>query len=461
MATIRIALAAGRGSPRAFLHVDTNALSPRQLRVVREYLPLDKKSGHPILRAPDRKPRSADCCFPDVHGELKPITFAFQVPAGARDADAPALLDRWQLLLDEARARRKRALQRVQKVAQEAHTANPAELRAGRTRMSAGAPTPEPVHDAHDGGDAALPQRAVLPEPCQHGEPGSLFEGECCEPPRAPRAGRPTRAGFSEPVPAEARHVFDDLAAALSKLPRLIEFEVESFAGPDALLLACAGVAHGRATPAVNVRRAVIRIERFEHNALHLRTVVEDLRESFGQNWADSDCEEDLGLRIDQARSAAQAAWAEFKQLLIDRDLKPGRSNQPTPGLAQMLQLARQIRIDLDTAQHSRADLAQNLTAHPAPAARVVKALDELARDGVDLERCATLSALHAAFEAWSRNVGVEDACSEASRWASTENVRRRRALQHQVRRARLWLDQLQDNAVGCAGALAVMSLGC
>lgn len=114
MSTIEITLPRkrGAGEPPSFV-VATETLNPQQLKIVRDYLPLDRLN-RPVLRGLNDSPRSGDCMIQDGDGVLHPVTFAFEPPSSIPE-DAIAMIDLWGATYEKAR---QRVLRRVQKAGQ-------------------------------------------------------------------------------------------------------------------------------------------------------------------------------------------------------------------------------------------------------------------------------------------------------------------------------------------------------
>lgn len=114
MSTIEITLPRkrGAGEPPSFV-VATEKLNPLQLKIVRDYLPLDRLN-RPVLRGLNDSPRSGDCMIQDGDGVLHPVTFAFEPPSSIPE-DAIAMIDLWGATYEKAR---QRVLRRVQKAGQ-------------------------------------------------------------------------------------------------------------------------------------------------------------------------------------------------------------------------------------------------------------------------------------------------------------------------------------------------------
>lgn len=114
MSTIEITLPRkrGAGEPPSFV-VATEKLNPLQLKIVRDYLPLDRQN-RPVLRGLNDSPRSGECMIQDGEGVLHPVTFAFEPPSSIPE-DAIAMIDLWGATYEKAR---QRVLRRVQKAGQ-------------------------------------------------------------------------------------------------------------------------------------------------------------------------------------------------------------------------------------------------------------------------------------------------------------------------------------------------------
>lgn len=114
MSTIEITLPRkrGAGEPPSFV-VTTEHLNPLQLKIVRDYLPLDRQN-RPVLRGLNDSPRSGECMIQDGDGVLHPVTFAFEPPSSIPE-DAIAMIDLWGATFEKAR---QRVLRRVQKAGQ-------------------------------------------------------------------------------------------------------------------------------------------------------------------------------------------------------------------------------------------------------------------------------------------------------------------------------------------------------
>ncbi|MBA4218965.1 MAG: hypothetical protein C0460_16720 [Methylibium sp.] len=114
MSTIEITLPRkrGAGEPPSFV-VATEHLNPQQLKIVRDYLPLDRQN-RPVLRGLNDSPRSGECMIQDGEGVLHPVTFAFEPPSSIPE-DAIAMIDLWGATYEKAR---QRVLRRVQKAGQ-------------------------------------------------------------------------------------------------------------------------------------------------------------------------------------------------------------------------------------------------------------------------------------------------------------------------------------------------------
>jgi hypothetical protein len=444
MATIQIALVVPRGQPKRYLEVDTARLSERQLRVLREYLPLDPKTGHPILKGPGKEPRSRECCVPDGDGVLQPANFTFALPDTVVDADAPALLDRWFLMLGQARARIQKRLARLddapatgadspavdseptrRKARRHGRATNDADLKLRVGQQDAG--VEDDVALATAAADAA-PDTAAVPAP------RSLTQD-------------------ASPAPTKP----DDLDGIYRKLPLLKEFEVEGVKGPDAIVLPVLG----GADDAVDVRAAVMRVVRFDVKGFDLEPVSDAIAAVFGAGWSDSDLVEDMSFRLEQANTAAQGAWEEYTALLAQLELKPSRSRKPRAPLAEMVELARHIRIDLDTAQHTREVLMADLQAHPSWAAEMAAVIAGLGADVIGLADSATLAQVLQAYEGWVAGVGVIQANAQMSLWTGVDDARLQRGIEHQVGRAKRWAEQMKRDAPAAIAALAVLQCGC
>lgn len=133
MSTIEITLPRkrGDGEPPSFV-VATEHLNPQQLKIVRDYLPLDRKN-RPVLRGLNDSPRSGECMIQDGEGVLHPVTFAFEPPSSIPE-DAIAMIDLWGATYEKAR---QRVMRRVQKAGQpRADAAAQGKTRKPRTRKA-------------------------------------------------------------------------------------------------------------------------------------------------------------------------------------------------------------------------------------------------------------------------------------------------------------------------------------
>lgn len=134
MSTIEITLPRkrGAGEPPSFV-VATEKLNPLQLKIVRDYLPLDRQN-RPVLRGLNDSPRSGECMIQDGEGVLHPVTFAFEPPSSIPE-DAIAMIDLWGATYEKAR---QRVMRRVQKAGQpRADAAVQGETRKPRARKAA------------------------------------------------------------------------------------------------------------------------------------------------------------------------------------------------------------------------------------------------------------------------------------------------------------------------------------
>lgn len=576
MANIQIALAPKRGVPPVFLMVDTDKLSTEQLRVVREYLPVDRKTGHPILRGLDKEHRSRDLMIPDEAGELQPVKFKFDIPANLVDTDAPALLDKWHQLLKEAKAKslkrmeraQARALKEQQNAAKQAaqnesaaqkpaegvdasatvvsdlttaqnetsvqddgepeHTAAAGEAEAASVQAHEAAPAPSDAVDQNASGlgevmellqlvgafdaraAARLPQGSPSGEEGDHGPAAEASEDSefgpepppvdidqvgATEPPwerdEPPMEGEAGGAPEDEevfgaegdvrgrPMPAAAVPVgqqplrrpsspYDDAYAVLRKLPLLDDFEVDPFPSSEALLLPPARSGdqfRADDDDAPVVRGAILQVVAFDLRAMKFRHVMVDVEECLGQEWAELrqslENEEDLGLRVTQAQELAQGVWEEFRHLAGELQWKAARTRKPLPSLGQLTDLARHLRIDLETARHTREQLLADMKAHPGWVAQVAAAIEEVHASGLDINQCTSVPALHGAFVRWAEAIGLIDTYAQLSLWSTSDYERLHKSLEVQVHRARLWMEQLQRNPVGAGAAVAMLVLGC
>ena len=397
--TLELCVPTKRGQPPRILRVDPAGLNEVQLRVLREYLPQERKTGRALLKGLASPQRSPQYCPADEHGEIQAVRFAFEVPEQATDADAPALLERWHQALQAASARRARR----------------GKANAGRSVVQA--------------------QPAAVP-------------------------------GGEERVPAAAAAVVaDTLDEALVKLPLLREFAVERIQGPGTLRLALQD--QGLAEPRICC--ALIHIETFGRSGIEQREVGLDLAQAFGPRWTAKESEaQDLQHCLEQARVRLSQVWEQFNAALAEQADVPARrgtgrararAGQPL-GLPQLLEIARQIRIDQHGAEHTVRTLRDSLQEQPAWAAQAVQAMERQVEKGNLRRQPETVAEYRDLFSSWCESLAGIDASGQMSLWTKEAHRRQQRALQAQVHRARAWHGAAHADAAQALAAVALLVVG-
>lgn len=399
-----------RGTSARHLCYPLSDLNERQ-RETLEWLPRDRKGHTPVLRGPSKTAKAPGCLVELEQGEPIPADFTFKVPAQAIDADVPGLLDLWRKELD---ARRAHILERERK--RSARAASPQKSRKPRKRS-------EPELPASEAGDTESTSAAQQPEPAAL-----------------------------------------ELAEVYRVLPLLGNLEFEPVAGPDSLELEA------------RVWSSLVQIERFDAEGVDLSRIDEVLHRVHGPDWRDPDLVEDLDTRIAQATDDANAAHAELlawieqaqpkpkpeKAVVGEMQKQPRRKKVEVPlvtGMGPLMDLARQMIVDLCTAIHASRQILEQPEAYPDWAelyANAVKNMEASITDGL---QAVNLAARLSLFEAWAESMAGIDANAQMSLW--TEDVHRRlqRAVEPQVRRAHLWRKAWASAPVESAAAVAVLGL--
>lgn len=450
MGSIQIATQLKRGRVVASITVHTELLTCEQLTTVRHLLPLDRKLGVPILEGPGKDARHAECTYVDEHGEIKPVSFSFDVPTSANDLDGPALLDKWYARLKEERAKRsmraKKRLERQAKALAEKKAAPADQQPDLEASNGAGGDVSEPLEAPTgvadlDGGEldsTEPPLRSAEPEAEQLQAPSQSVE--------KPRALAP-----------------DDLRSLGWKLPLLSDYEVGPVVLPHSVLLA----GESEAGPLL-VRSAVLQVQEFGIKGYKARTIVEDLEASLGDAWVGREghpdwpeTSEDLGLRLGQALDHLKQHWEHYREVLKALGVRASRRRSEL-GLADLVDLARLIRVDMMAMDAALAELVAVRDFKPSWVASLELAFGRVACVARPLTHTADLEAVVRAFGSWAAEVGsVEKAAPITQQVLFSDDAagNRWKGLEAKVRRARSWSAQLALDPAAATAAVAVLLL--
>lgn len=420
-----VAPPAQRGGATRVLRAPRERLTARQQEVV-GWLPRDRRD-RPVLRGPGRNPK-AMACFVDVgDGELLPASFDFKVSEAAVDEDVPAILDAWATQLEAARRKvldRRRAR---------------AEREAARAAKAASAePNPATEASSATSSPACTGQLEILPVQDVNAVPD----------PRAGRGSYQRRATWED--------ADDELHDVFARLPLLADVEVEDAPGAESLRVG------GRTWG------ALVRILRFDAEGVETATVLDALEERFGRDWRREDLVEDLDIRLSQAFEDIRQAQADLRSWVEEAkprgipETLPRKGPKPPPlvrGLVPLLDLARQLLVDLCTAMHAARRILDDLQSHASWAAAYAQAVLSLEHRIVDALGCTRIPDRILLLRDWSDAIGAIDATAQLSLWSQAGHRRLQRAVEPQVHRARMWRRVWRAVPQEAAAAVAVMCL--
>lgn len=456
---VKLGIATGRSAPSRFLQVDMSRLTPRQQTIVSNLLPVHEKSGVPLLKAPGNNPRSMECWYKIGDDEIEPLSFKFDVPPQVCDDDAPALIDRWDAHLQEARekmakrlARRAAGLPSPGRKAK-AKTETEAPSRASPVDAAGEAERsdiPHATEEASADTDAINAELSAIGDASEEGSAGNW-------------ADRETQAAIDEGKrkAGVAPRIGDYLADIYTKLPLLTEFMVEELRGPDAIVL-----------PDGAVWQALARITRFDRGGWAVSSVADALDAHFGPEWKVSDRVEDIDFRLEQARELLIATWVEFQEVQSTNPAqKKGRKHAQDEGSAprhdpahmqrmpETMDLVRQIRVDLSTALSIRDRIYPSLGGQPAWVATVVENITTNESRLTAVTDSSPLSEIRDLYEQWAVPLAAVKPNNQLSLFAVGSEKGFQRTLEHQVRRARMWADLIKADAGVALAALALVRI--
>lgn len=403
-----------RGGQTRVMKVRLGELTPFQ-RETLQWLPTTRDGAMPVLRGPTKASKVQAHLVATSDGLSTVADFSFKVPAQVVEADLPGLLDDW---------RRNLVKRREQLGAREAR-------RAARAK-NASEPKPRPARTKaaqESGVDAAH---------------GLLQE----------------HAPVAAPL---------DIAHAIRCLPLLRPVEVEGMPGPDALVL------HGQ------VWSAMVKVRRFDAAGFELQRIDHAIDASVGPEWRDSDRVENLDLRVEQVHAEAQESHQELVVVLQarrSRDAeKPAAAESDKPpkgkgriadvprvaGTAQLMDLARQIFVDLCTAPHAAQAVLAEPEAYPDWVEMFAKGVVQMASEVSIAHGLQTfdLRVRVDMLEKWCETASGFDVTPQLALWAGEEQRRLQRAIEPQVLRAKQWKRAWSESAEETAAAVALLLLVC
>ena len=414
METISIAIPAlERGGEVRVMSVRPEELSPAQ-REALDSLPTNRAGTMRVLRGPAKTSKVAAHLVESAGGEPVVADFEFPVPAQVIEADIPGLLDVWRTELGK---------RRQYLIAREAKRATK---------------PPKPRRKAAKGVEVETADAAATP------------------------VVEPTADNAEQPAPAE------DVAHVLRCLPLLRAIEVEPIAGPDALILG------------EHVWSAVTRVVAFNEAGYELDRVDRAIDEALGPAWRDAECVEDIDLRVSQAVEDTHIAHAEFLAYLAGTRAKAEKPAAPATdaekpakrkaqvvtaplvsGVVPLMDLAREVFIDVCTAQHSARTILSEPEAYTEWAQMFAKCV----------ARVATLMPVQQSLQTfdvgvrldllqtWSQEIGDILVTPQMALWAQADQRRLQRTLEPQILRARTWKRAWHEIPAEVAAAVALLML--
>jgi hypothetical protein len=410
--SVQIPARARGGNPRLLTCV-RGALNARQLQVL-DQLPRTRKGDMPVLRGPAKTSKVPTFLVEVGAGKQAVADFEFDVPDAVIDEDLPGLLEMWGAKLAERRQQvQQRAAKRVAKA------------------QCAGEAVTKPRRDAK--------KRQVK------------------------AAAGVASAEVQSPAAGEAL-TQEHLAGVYQVLPRLKSIELEPVPGPDSMVLGA------------KLWSATVQIETFGAAGLTIKRIDAALEQTFGSNWCDTEQVEDIGGRLAQVVADAQAAHTEFlgwcEQALLkpasapdetlDSKDHPKRRKKTAPlifGLIPLADLARQMFVDLWTAQHSVAQIRGESEAYPDWATKFADEVQHLLPEILAAMQGNELASRLAVLSKWSTVLGKVEVTPQMSLWTADEQRMLQRAIEPQVRRAHQWLQVCTKTPVEGAAAVAVLLL--
>lgn len=473
-ATIKLGIAVGRSAPTRFLEINRGALTPRQIHIAEQMLPVHPKTGAVLLKSPGSKPRSLECFIKlGEDGEfLEPIDFKFEVPDQACNDDAAALLDKWDQTLQATRAKMERKIVKNggvlkkprAKKAQEIESSPPADANSGADTGQQTLPSSidqggeddsacegatDHAEEANiDAANAELSDIACGADDCR-GHYSDSAEALQLRPASERSEGDRQGPGSLEP------RVGDYLIEVYTKLPLLTEFMVEELPGPDTITL-----------PDKSVWQSLIRITRFDMGGWTYTSVDQALDQHYGKDWADSERVEDIGFRLEQARELLISTWTQYKEVLSSprkgsKESKSTTSADHIQRLPATMDLVRQMRVDLSSALNLMSRAYPRLAEHPDWVGQVVEGIGKCEPKLRDMDSITTLSETKELYEAWAANLSKVKPTNQVSLFAVGNEKGIQRTAEHMVRRARNWAELIQSDLPLAIAALALVEIIC